>query len=280
VQQLNAAFQALRDRMYFLGAQVITHLPEVIGAVVIIAAGWLAGIWLRRLTIRLGERVSARVDHSEDYGGPKASPALLRLVANVVLWGTVILFATIAVDVAGLDIVVVGLGQLLGYLPNLLLGLFIIAGGYLASAAVRALVSDALLSANVPHRAPIARMAQMITLLGAVVIGIDQMGVKVALITTALNIALGTFLAGLALAFGLGARPLVSNLIGAQHARRYIRQGERARIGEFTGEIVELTPTGIVLASDEGRVHVPASRFHDEPLVILPPQVEPVSEST
>jgi hypothetical protein len=40
----------------------------------------------------------------------------------------------------------------------------------------------------------------------------------------------------------------------------------------MAGEVVEFTPTGIVLASETGRVHVPASRFHDEPLIVSPPE--------
>jgi hypothetical protein len=275
MQRLDAAVQALRDRLAELGSQLISHLPELVAALLITLAGWLAGRWLRRMTVKVGERLYRRLERAERAPDPDAAPRssiLVHLVGNVVLWSTLALFATVAVDVAGFDAVVTWLGRLVQYLPNLLLGLLIIVAGYLLSGAVRAFVGDALASANVSQRVPLARGAQLITIAAAVIIGIDQMGVRVALITTVLSIMLAGFLGGLSLAFGLGARSLVANLVGAHQARRYMRLGERARIGDMAGEVIELTPTGIVLASELGRVHVPAARFHEVPVIVSAPE--------
>ena len=38
---------------------------------------------------------------------------------------------------------------------------------------------------------------------------------------------------------------------------------------EIEGEIVELTPVGIVLATARGRVTIPAKVFNEEPTVLL-----------
>jgi hypothetical protein len=40
----------------------------------------------------------------------------------------------------------------------------------------------------------------------------------------------------------------------------------------MVGEVVELTPTGIVLASELGRVHVPAAQFHEVPVIVSLPE--------
>jgi hypothetical protein len=275
MQRLTDALEILRDRIVDLATRLIAHLPEVLAALLITLAGWLIGRWLRRLTVSLGERIYRRLDRSDrspDLEIAPRSPIVLRLIGNLVLWSTVILFATVALDVAGLDSIVNWLGRVVRYLPNLLVGLFIIIAGYLVSGVVRAFVSDALTTAKIPQGPMLGRVAQLIAIVAAVVIGIDQMGVKVDLITTAISIVLASFLAGMSLAFGLGARALVANLVGAHHARQYVRLGERARFGDLTGEVIELTPTGIVLASENGRVHVPASRFHEEALLVIPPE--------
>ena len=275
MQRLTDALEFLRDRIVDLVSRFIAHLPEVLAALLITLAGWLIGRWLRRVTVSLGERIYRRLDRSDrapDQEIVRRSPIMLRLIGNLVLWSTVVLFATVALDVAGLDPVVTWLRRLVRYLPNFLVGLFIIIAGYLVSGVVRAFVSDALTTAKVPQGPMLGRVAQLVAIVAAVVIGIDQMGVEVDLITTVISIVLASFLAGMSLAFGLGARTLVANLVGAHHARRYVRLGERARVGDLTGEVIELTPTGIVLASEQGRVHVPAARFHEEPLLVIPPE--------
>jgi len=82
---------------------------------------------------------------------------------------------------------------------------------------------------------------------------------------------LGVVLAGFSLAFGLGARQVVANLIASHALQRQFAVGQRARIGGIEGEILEFTPTSVILATGEGRVTVPAGRFDEEPSVMLSP---------
>ena len=63
----------------------------------------------------------------------------------------------------------------------------------------------------------------------------------------------------------------MANLIAAGALRNHLAVGQRARIGDVEGEVTEFTPTGVFIASTDGRVHVPASRFHEAPVVVLGP---------
>jgi hypothetical protein len=72
-----------------------------------------------------------------------------------------------------------------------------------------------------------------------------------------------------AVAFGLGARVLVANLIGAQQLQRLLEPGQIARIDGMQGQVIELTPTSVILATEEGRMSVPAKRFQEAATLIL-----------
>ena len=71
-------------------------------------------------------------------------------------------------------------------------------------------------------------------------------------------------LAGAALAFGLGARNLIANLIGAQYLRKHCRIGEQMQLGDIEGSIVEVTQTCVVLDTDYGRAVIPAKMFQEQ----------------
>ena len=45
--------------------------------------------------------------------------------------------------------------------------------------------------------------------------------------------------------------------------------GNRLRIGETDGELVEITPTVLVLATQNGRITVPAHVFHDSVITLV-----------
>lgn len=268
------ALEQLREMAADVAERAATHLPALLGAVALLLSGWLIARWLRQLTLRLGASLNRKLDRllpADRARRIRLSAALVRLLSNLVFWIVILGFVTAAAEVIELDTLSRWLGRIVAYLPSLLVGALIIVAGYLIGAIVRDLVQDALDSAGIAQRNLIGRLAQAAAFLAAVVIGIDQIGVDVTFVTTMIAIVLGVVLAGFSLAFGLGARQSVANLIAARALQRQFSVGQRARLGDIEGEIIELTPTSVVLVTTEGRVHVPASHFEEQVSVLLPP---------
>jgi hypothetical protein len=253
---------------------LLERLPALLGASLLLLVGWIVAGWLRKLTRSLGTRLNrqlSRVLRGEQSQRVRLSPALLRLFSNLVFWVVFFGFITAAARVAQFALLTDWLDRIVAWLPQLLLGALIIVTGYLISAIVRDLVYDALDSAGVAQRILIGKLAQAATFLAALVIGIDQVGIDVTFVTTMIAVVLGVVLAGFSLAFGLGARHLVANLVAAGSLRNHFSVGQRARIGGIEGEITEFTPTGMFIVRADGRVHVPARRFNEEPVELLGP---------
>ena len=99
--------------------------------------------------------------------------------------------------------------------------------------------------------------------------GVDQIGVDITIVVTILSVAIGAALGGLAIAFSLGARDLVSNLIGARYLNADYRIGERIRIGEHEGTVLEISSVSVILETEEGRVMVPARQFSERSSVLI-----------
>ncbi len=266
--------ERLRTLLDQFAVALLERLPGLLGALLLLLAGWIVAGWLRKLTRSLGTRLNrqlSRVLRGEHIERVRLSPALLRLLSNLVFWVVFFGFITAGARVAHFAVLTDWLDRIVDWLPQLLLGVLIIVTGYLISAIVRDLVYDALDSAGVEQRILIGKLAQAATFLAALVIGIDQVGIDVTFVTTMIAVVLGVVLAGFSLAFGLGARRLVANLVAAGSLQSHFAVGQRARIGNVEGEITEFTPTGVFIASAEGRVHVPASRFNEEPVELLGP---------
>jgi small-conductance mechanosensitive channel len=267
-----AALQRLRELASGWAADAIAHLPSILGALSLILFGWLVARLLRRWTLAASTRLNRwldRVLRTDQTQRLRLSPALVRLSGNLVFWVVVLGFITAAAEVAKLDTLSRWLERLVGYLPQLFFGVLIMAAGFLVGGIVRDLVYDALASVGVAQRSLIGKLAQAVTVLAAIVIGIDQIGIDVTFVTTMLAIVLGGVVLGFALAFGLGTRRVVANLVASHSIQRQFCVGQRARIGNVEGEILDFTPTGVVLATEQGRTHVPASRFDEQSSVLL-----------
>jgi small-conductance mechanosensitive channel len=250
----------------------VENLPDLLAAVLLLLVGWLIASWLRRLIRALGTRLNRGLDRvlrDHRVERIRLSQEQTRLLSNLVFWIVLFAFLAAATEIANLEALSGWLQRIIAYLPQLLVGAVIIVAGYLLGGIVRALVDDALYSVADAQRELIAKLAQAATFIAAIVLGIDQIGIDVTFVTTVIAIVLAAVLAGFSLAFGLGARNLVANLIAARSLQRYFSVGHRARIGGVEGEILELTATGVILGTAEGRVNVPASRFNEETSVLL-----------
>jgi hypothetical protein len=159
-------------------------------------------------------------------------------------------------------------------LPRLLGGAAILVGGALLSVIIRDVTARWLAPLGVEQARTIARALQLVVLVTAFVVGVDQLGVQVTFLVTMIAIVTGGAVLSVGLAFGLGASCLVRNLIAARDARWHYSPGQRVRVGDTEGELLEITPTVFVLATQAGRVTLPARAFHEYPVTTLDQAVE------
>ena len=174
---------------------------------------------------------------------PRFPPA--RIAGEIVFWFVILFTITGASSVLGLDAFVAWLLQIAAYLPILLAGMLITLAGVIISALTRDVMAAAA------HKAGIAQAAILLT---AVAVGIDQIGVDISFISVV----------GVALAFGVGARDYMGNIIAGRQLRGLYRVGNRLRIRDIEETVAELTTTKVVLVSERGRFMIPALLFEQE----------------
>jgi small-conductance mechanosensitive channel len=107
----------------------------------------------------------------------------------------------------------------------------------------------------------------------ALVIALEQLGVNGRVLELTLAVTVGSTLAAAALAFGLGARASVANIIAARYVAQLYRVGQRVRIDGLEGTVAQLTPTSVVVQTDDGRAAVPASRFQEVSSVLVSEEI-------
>jgi len=233
--------------------------------------GWLLARLLRMLVVRAINRrdyIWQRLISKKglEYLQPRHPPA--RIVGELVFWLLMLIFVTLATDILGLSIFGTWLKEIVTYLPLAIAGLLIVLAGFVVSSLARDLVTSVATSAGLTHGDLLGRTAQFIILFIAIIIGIDQIGIDIALISVLSGIVLATTLGGIALAFGLGARTHVSNIIAANQLRQIYRIGDIVRIGDIEGRIMDITASRVIIESNTGSVDVPAKLFDEQVTII------------
>ena len=248
------------------------YLPSIAGAFLLLLIGWIVARLLRALAVRAAvvvDRMLARLTStSGTVQRGRLPPSSARVLGSLVFWLVLLFFITAATLVLGLDAFTAWLAGVVNYVPTLFSGALIIAAGLLLSRLARDLVVATSSVSGTRQRELLGRTVQGIILVTALLVGADQIGIKVTFLVIVAAVAGGTVAISVALALSLGARTYVANLIGGHHFRHSFSVGQTVRVAGHEGRILDLTPVSVVLETEDGRVTLPAKVFGEEAIVL------------
>jgi small-conductance mechanosensitive channel len=251
---------------------IASYLPSVLGALLLLLVGLLLARILRALTVRamlLAETLIARLGTQAEHGDPLRMRRASAVIGAIVFWSIFLVFVTAATHVLELTLFTDWLARLVGYLPTLAAGILIVVAGYLLSRFVADLIIAASSRLEAPQRALLARVVQVTILTGTILVGADQIGIKITFLAIFAAAVAAVVGGGIALAVGFGARDYIANLIGAHYLRQAFAVGQVIRTSGHQGRVLEITATSIVLETADGRVNLPGRIYNESPIAVI-----------
>lgn len=204
------------------GEQLQATLVAVTGGLVLFLItiavaflGWLLALGLSRavraLVALLGIDAPVARLQSRDRSRGVILPS--RMAGYIAFWSAFLAACLVALRVTGLDLVPALTTRLQDVLPRILTSVFVLVAGIpVAVAAARFL--NSVSGSSSPRTGRIRHQVYVSVLTGVVVlIALDQLGVAAQLVVALGVTAVGAAGLGLALAFGLGCRDLIRDLI-------------------------------------------------------------------
>lgn len=205
-------------------------IPTLLGALVIVFAGYLLAKVLERLVDGALRRIKLNsllakggVMEAVERSGAHVNPT--RVISNLVFW--LVMFAVIlfAANVLGLESLAQVFGQLVSYIPSVIAAIVIILVGIVLGQFVGGLIGAGV-GALHGGRA-LARVGSGGIILLAVFMALQELGIATDIVTTAFAILFGAIALAIALAFGLGGRDLAGELMRGWYTR-YKREKDEA----------------------------------------------------
>ncbi|MDE0309874.1 MAG: mechanosensitive ion channel [Acidiferrobacterales bacterium] len=250
----------------------IDFLPNLIGAFILLFIGWLVSRLVRTVVVRLIkglDRFSGKIRFIGIDPDSKLGESSANFIGSILYWFTFLIFITSAASLLGMNMFAGWLSRLVDYLPNILSGVLIVGAGVIFSNLIFQAVLATKVGVSDSQRTVVARGAQFFFLLMLVLIGVNQIGIDITVIVIVMSVVIGALLGGLSIAFSLGARTLVSNLIGIRYLNPDYRVGELIRVGEYEGTVLEINSVSIVLDGEHGRVTIPARILSEQPSILI-----------
>jgi hypothetical protein len=261
------------DRLQLSVAQVFGQtLPALVGALVILFAGYLLAKVLEKLVERGLRRIRLNsmlerggVIQAVERSGTHLNPT--RVLANLVFWLVMFTVILLAANALGLDSLANVVSTLVSYIPSVIAAIVIILLGIVLGSFVGGLIAA---SAGALHGGRVlARIGRGGVILLAIFMALQELGIATDIVTTAFAILFGAIALALALSFGLGNRELAAE-ISREWYERYRR--ERAEVIAREQQAEAEAEAEIIAEEEEYR----RSHPHSHPAV--PPKPMPPAD--
>jgi len=262
----------VQSSMSEAGTWLAANQSRLISTVVILALGVLAAILLRVLTVRaigaIERAVPGRAFRAAIPGMARERSAA-EIVGSVVSWSVLLFFVATAANTMGIPLLSAVIGSVSDFVPRVFAAVLIVVTGLVVGNIARGAVVATTAGGGTVFGPGVGQLVRIAVIVSAILVAIAELGVDTRILTAFFSVALAALLGGFALAFGLGARTAISNIIGSHYLRKSFEVGQSVRSGGVEGTIVELTATAVILEVPEGRVSIPAKQFAEVPTTLL-----------
>ncbi len=262
--------EELREIAFGFKDILIAFLPKLFLAFVVLAIGLLVArlteLLVRRLINYLTNLINEKLRdkyHHINFG------ASATFISKTSFWIILIFFLTLGTEILGFTIITTWLGSVLRYSPNILAAILIVFMGIIMGRVVAKLITTATAQVAITYGNILGKIVQYTILITSIIIAVDQVGIDIAFLTQLVNILLAALLFGAALAFGLGAKTSVSNILASFYIHKIYKEGDHVNISDIEGRIIKIGTTTVLLETKTGQVTIPAKEFNEVKSVLI-----------
>lgn len=260
-----------RQSVSDVGQWLAANQSRLLTAAILLVVGVILAFLLRALAVRVVrtlERAIPGFDFRTSLGGLSRDRRIADMVGALIFWIVLLVFLAASADALGMPLLT-GAGSTLSlFVPRMIGAVLIIVVGLVLGNVARGAIT-ATTAAGTSLAPTLGQIVRLGILIVSALVAVAELGVDITLLTAILSVALAALLGGFALAFGLGARTAISNIIGSHYLRQTFVVGQTVRVGGIEGTIAALTPTSVILQVPEGSAIIPAKQFGEMPSMLL-----------
>ncbi len=212
-------FRAMLNRMWMVMEQQVTELlPKLIIGIIILLVGLVIARVIRGLTARFFlairlDRISDRLGISAFLARGDIRHTVAEILATIIYWLVLLFSLQILGLTLGLDSVAGFFGQILAYIPRVIIALVIFSVGVGIGFFFGGAVQLAASNAGFPAARPLGATVKALISFFALVMALEELQIATSLLVSTMQIVIAAVAFALALAFGLGCKDLAGNAV-------------------------------------------------------------------
>jgi hypothetical protein len=209
---------AVTSAILNVGYGVLNFIPKLFIALVIFAIGWVLAVLIERLVESVFKALkvdsllkSAGLEEVVKRAGHNLNSGLF--VGALVKWYVIVVFLIASFDLLGLDQVNAFLGEVLAYLPSVIVAVLILMVAVIVGNAMQRIVVASARAGHVRSAELLGRVTKWSIWIFALLAALYNLGVAPALIQTVVMAIFAGAALAIGLAFGLGGKDTAAKIV-------------------------------------------------------------------
>jgi hypothetical protein len=256
------------------GTIIIQGVPVVILAIVLFVIGYalakvvstILGKTLKKIKF---DDLAVKLKLEEPLRIIGANKGLSILLSKVVFWLIMMAVVVTTTKRLGIDILTKLVEDIIEFMPKVFIAIIILLIGYVIATKIKEVLVNLTRSLGGNAGSVLGNILYYFIMIMVVITAIDQMGVSTDLISMNILIIVAVVLIAGAVAYGYAAREIMRNMLSSFYSKKNFYEGQRIRIGELEGVILEIDNTSVVLKTKDSKVVLPSSELMSNRIEIL-----------
>ena len=242
--------------------EVAEVIPNLLAAIAVLIIGWLVtklvvGVAKKALKFAKADKLDDKINEIEFFGDKKFNFDVIKIISQFLKWLLYILIIIIITDILNLTMVSEEIRNFLHYIPRLFSALIVFTIGLLLANFIKKTIKSFFESVDLSGSKLVSNIVFLLLIVFISITALNQAGVDTEIITSNITMILGAFLVSFALAFGLGAQRIVTDLLRAFYARKTYEIGQQIEFKGMKGEVVIIDNLSITIKTSQGKFVVP-----------------------
>lgn len=270
IQIQEANFTFVQD----LWSQFLDVIPKILMAIGFVILAWVIlkvinYILKKLLKLSKIDSLTTKLNEAELFGKNDYDIVPSIIVLKFVKYLIILIFIIIASESLGLTMISEGIASFIGYLPILISALLIFVVGIYLASIIKKAVQDTLKSLEVTGSNLVGNIVFYAIVVVVSITALNQAGIDTEIITSNLTLILGSVLISFTIAFGLGARDVITRLLFGFYSRKNFEVGQHIKTKKIEGVIQQIDNICITIKTNDGLVVLPIKTFVDQKVEIL-----------
>ncbi len=253
---------------------VIASIPVFIQALVLFVIGYLLA---KIVSSALGKALqkikfddlAIKLKLEEPLRIIGANRGLSILLSKIVYWFIMLAVLVSTARNLGIEVLTKLVQDIIDFVPRVFISVIILIIGYVIATKIKEVLINLTKSLGGQAGSVLGNIMYYFIMIIVAITAIEQLGVNTDLISKNIILVVGVVLFAGALAYSYAARDIMKNMLSSFYSKKNFYSGQRIRIGQLEGTILEIDNTSVIIQTTDNKVIIPSSELLTNRVEIL-----------